>query len=66
MKTNTIPINPEQFKSIGPLPLNGVCLHVMSVRNMTMFGLGVHFPNRLLLKQYNLEYRPISTLTCIV
>ena len=59
MKTNTIPIYPEQFKSIVPLPLNGVCLHVMSVRDMTIFGLGVHFPKRLLLKQYNLEYRPI-------
>ena len=58
MKTNTIPINPEQFKSIVPLPLNGVCLHVMSVRDMTIFGLGVHFPKRLLLKQYNVEYRP--------
>ena len=66
MKTNTILINPEQFKSIVPLPLNGVCLHVMCVHDMTIFGLGVHFPNRLLLKQYNLEYRPISTLTCIV
>ena len=62
LKTNTIPISPEQFQSIVPLPLNGVCLHVMSVRNMTIFGLGAHFPTRLLLKQYNLEYRPISTL----
>ena len=59
-KTNTIPINPEQFKSIVPLPLNVVCLHVMYVRDMTIFALGVHFPKRLLLKQYNLEYRPIS------
>ena len=30
MKTNTIPINPEQFESIVPLPLHGVYLHVMS------------------------------------
>ena len=50
MKTNTIPINPEQFKSIVPLPLNLVCLHVMYVRDITIFGLGVHFPKRFIVE----------------
>ena len=36
-----------------PMPLSGFGLHVVSVRGMTIFV--VQFPNRLLLKQYNLD-----------
>ena len=70
MKTNTIPINPEQFKSIVSLTLNGVCLYVMSVRDMTIFGLGVHFPKRFFvetiqsrIKAYlNTDLRRLTTI----
>ena len=53
MNNNTTPIDVEQFKLKVPhwLVLNGVCHHVLSVHGMTIVGLGVHLPNRLVVKQ---------------